>query len=62
VVNELAWLKKKVKNMLLEPDWLNMLVDRGDNKITSFKLTKYDFAAACLYISVFLFFWTGMQT
>jgi hypothetical protein len=33
--------------MLKEPDWPSMLVDRGE-KITSFKLTKYDFAAAYL--------------
>jgi hypothetical protein len=25
--------------MLIEPDWLNMLMDRGENKVTSFKLS-----------------------
>jgi hypothetical protein len=55
VVIELDWLKK-IKNMLLEPHWLNMLVDRGGNKVTSFKLTKYDFAAAYLVTSVLLLF------
>jgi hypothetical protein len=46
--------------MLIEPDWLNML-DRGENKVTSFKLANYDFAAAFLDPSV-LFLLTGMQT
>jgi hypothetical protein len=46
-VIELDWLKKKVPNMLIEPDWPSMLVDRGE-KITSFKLTKYDFVDAYL--------------
>jgi len=44
---ELDWLKEKLHNMLIGPDWLSMYVDRGE-KITSFKLTKYDFAAAYL--------------
>jgi len=48
VVIEIDWLKKKVNNMLIEPDWLNMLLGRGDNKVTLFKLTKYGFAAAHL--------------
>jgi hypothetical protein len=30
------------------PDWLNMLVDWGENKVTCFKLTKNDFAAVHL--------------
>jgi len=34
-------------NMLIEPEWPSMLVNRGE-KITSFKLTKYDFVAAYL--------------
>jgi hypothetical protein len=48
MVIELDWLKKKVNNMIIERDWLNVLMDRGENKVTSFKLTKYDFAAAYL--------------
>jgi hypothetical protein len=28
---ELDWLNKK-SNMLIESNWLNMLVDRGENK------------------------------
>jgi hypothetical protein len=44
-VIELDCLKKKVPNMLIETDWPSMLEDRGE-KIKSFKLTKYDFAAA----------------
>jgi len=40
--------KEKVNNVLIEPDWLNMLLDRGDNKVTLFKVTKYGFAAAHL--------------
>jgi hypothetical protein len=39
-----------------------MLVDRGEKKVTSFKLTKYDFAAAYLDISVLLLLLTGMHT
>jgi hypothetical protein len=31
-VNEIDWLKKK-NNMLIERDWLNMLVDRGEDKV-----------------------------
>jgi len=31
-VIQLDWLKKKVNNMLMEPDWLNMLVDRDEKK------------------------------
>jgi hypothetical protein len=32
-VIELDWLKKKkVSNMLIENNWLNMLVDKGENK------------------------------
>jgi hypothetical protein len=44
---ERDWLKKKAYNMLIETDWPSMLVDWGE-KVTSFKLTKYDFAAAYL--------------
>ena len=36
--------KEKANNMLIEPDLLNML-DRGDNKVTLLKLTKYGLAA-----------------
>jgi hypothetical protein len=46
-VIELDWLKKKVPNMLTEPQWPSMLVDRGE-KTTPFKLIKYDFATAYL--------------
>jgi hypothetical protein len=31
-VTELDWLKKKVSNMLIDNNWLNILVDRGENK------------------------------
>jgi hypothetical protein len=32
-VIELDWLnKKKVSNMLIETNWLNMLAERGENK------------------------------
>jgi hypothetical protein len=34
--------------MLIEPDWLNMLADRDEKKVTLFKLTKYDFGAPYL--------------
>jgi hypothetical protein len=39
-----------------------MLVERSENKVTSFKLTKYDFAAAYLDTSVLLLLLTGMHT
>jgi hypothetical protein len=53
--------KEKVNNMLIEPDWLNVLVEWGE-KVTSFKLTKYDFAAAYLDTSALLCLLTRMQT
>jgi hypothetical protein len=45
MVLEIDWLWKIVNNMLIETDWLSMFLDRDENKVTSFKLTKYDFAA-----------------
>jgi hypothetical protein len=39
MVIQLDWLKKEVNTMLIAPDWLNMLVDRGENKVTVFKLS-----------------------
>jgi hypothetical protein len=30
-VFDLDWLKKKESNMLIENNWLNMMVDRGEN-------------------------------
>jgi hypothetical protein len=50
VVTELGWLKTKVNNMFIENEWL--LVGRGENKVTSLKLTKLDFIAAYLDNSV----------
>jgi len=47
--------------MLIEPDWLNMLVEWGE-KVTSLKLTKYDFAATYLDTSVLPCLLTRMQT
>jgi hypothetical protein len=55
VVIDPDWLKKKVNNLLIEPDWPNMLINKGENKVTSRKLTRYDFAAAYLDTSVLLF-------
>ena len=46
MVIEFDWLKKNVNNMLIAPDWLNM-VDGVKTKLL-FKLTKYNFVAACL--------------
>jgi hypothetical protein len=48
MVMELDLLKRKVNNMLIEPDWLNMLLDRNENRVTSRKMAKFDFAAAFL--------------
>jgi hypothetical protein len=48
--------------MVIEPDWLNMLVNWGGNKVSLFKLTKYDFAAAYLDTLVMLLLLTGMHT
>jgi hypothetical protein len=31
MVTELDWLKKKVSNVLIESDWLNMLADWGED-------------------------------
>jgi hypothetical protein len=31
---EVGWLKKKVNNMLIEPDWLHILADGAENKVT----------------------------
>ena len=51
----------RVRNTIIEPDWLNMLVDRGENKVTSIELTKYDFAAAYLDTSYCCFYWQGCK-
>jgi hypothetical protein len=48
MVMELDWLKRKVNNTLIETDWLNMLLDRNENRVTSCKIAKLDFAAAYL--------------
>ena len=50
----------RVINTIIEPDWLNML-DRGENKVTSIKLTKHNFAAACLDTSYCRFYWRGCK-
>jgi hypothetical protein len=62
MVIELNWLKKKLNNTFLKADWLNILVDKGESKVRSFKLTKYDFAAAYLDNSALLSFLTGMKS
>jgi hypothetical protein len=36
MVIEHDWLKKKVNNMLIKTDGLNILVDRDENKTTPF--------------------------
>jgi len=48
--------------MLIEADWINILVGKDEIKVMSFKLTKYDFAAAYLDTSVLLLLLTGMHT
>ena len=40
--------------MVIEPDWLNMSMDRREDKVMLFELTKYDFAAAYLDTSALL--------
>jgi len=60
MVTELVWLKKRVNNVLIGSDWLNMLVDWDEN-VRLIKLTKYDFAAAYLYTTTVVFV-DGMQT
>jgi hypothetical protein len=49
--------------MLIETNWLNMLAERGENKVTSFKLTKYDLATAYLdtLVLVLGFFFMAQQ-
>ena len=56
------WLQGKVNSMLIEPDWLSVLVERGKNKVKSIKLTKYDFAAAYMDTSALLLLLTRVQT
>jgi hypothetical protein len=46
--------KEQANNMLIEPDWLNMLMDKSENK--------HDFAAAYLDVSVFSFLLTRIPT
>jgi hypothetical protein len=58
----LTCLAKEKRKNLIEPDWLIILVDRGENKVTSFKLAKYNFAAAYLDTSVLLLLLTGTHT
>jgi hypothetical protein len=43
--------------MLIDPDWLNTLVEGGENKVTSFNVAKHDFTVAYLDISLLLFFY-----
>ena len=62
MVIELDWPKKKVNNMIIKRHWPNMLKDRCENKVTSFKLTKCDFAAAYLDTCVLLLLLMVMQT
>jgi hypothetical protein len=38
---EFDWLKK-VNDMLVEHDWLNMLIDTFDTRVTSFQLNKWN--------------------
>jgi len=40
MVIEIQCLQKRVNNMLIGTDWLNMLVDKGENKVTSIKQHK----------------------
>ena len=44
----LDWVKKGLNNVLVGTDWLNIMVGGGENKVTSFKLNKYDFTATHL--------------
>jgi hypothetical protein len=39
-VVEIDWLKKKVNNMLIEPNWLNMVVDRDGNEVNDIQADK----------------------
>ena len=48
MVIELDWVKKGLNNVLVGTDWLNIMVGGGENKVTSFKQTKYDFTATHL--------------
>ena len=48
IVIELDWKKKDVNNILVGTAWLNIMVDGGENKVTSFQLNKYDYAATHL--------------
>ena len=61
MVLELGWPKQEVNNSIIESDWLNVLVDRSE-KVTSFRLTKYDLATAYLDIWVLLLLLVVMRT
>ena len=54
-------LKKKVNDVLIDTNRLNALVDKGDNKVGSFNLIKYDLAAAHLD-TPYCCFTDGMST
>ena len=54
-------MAEEKSNLIIESDWLNVLVDR-EEKVTSFKLTKYDLAAAYLDIWVLLLLLMVMRT
>lgn len=41
-------IKKKVNDVLIDTNWLNTLVNKGDSKVAPFKLIKYNFTAARL--------------
>jgi hypothetical protein len=44
-VIEIDWLKKKVNNMLIEPDWLNMLMGRDGNKVNDIQADQVRFCS-----------------
>lgn len=52
------WAEKVSEKFGNHPEWLNVLVNRCENKVTSCKLNKYDFTAAYLDTSL-LFLLTG---
>jgi hypothetical protein len=43
------------RNVVIEPDWPNMLVDMGENKVTSFKLPKFDYAVHTWKLDIAVF-------
>jgi AMMECR1 domain-containing protein len=61
MVMEYDWLQKEVHKMLIENDWLNNLMDKEENKVTSFSDQVW-YCSRKLGHPVFLVLSAGMRT